>query len=102
MFPWALLLLFPLLLLQRGCDPHVSNEDNHINCVAFEDGVLSEIPTTTRAMAQTDIEDTVTAATGTAATSNANFIQTTPGSPKICAGRRCAGVLGSGVTVLVD
>ena len=64
--------------------------------------MLLETPTTTQAMAQTDIKDTVTATTGTVVTSNANFIQTVPGGLKICAGRGCAIVPGGEVTVVGD
>ena len=62
----------------------------------------SETPTTTRAMAQADIKETVTAATGTVATLNANFIQTEPGGLIFCAGRGCAGAPGGEVTVMGD
>ena len=64
--------------------------------------VLLETPITTRAMAQMDIEDTVTAATGTVATLNANFIQTALVGLKICAGGGCAGAPGGEVTVVGD
>ena len=53
-------------------------------------------------MAQTDIKDTITAATGTVATSSANFIQTEPGGLNLGAGRGCAGAPGGEDKVVVD
>ena len=64
--------------------------------------VLSLVPTTTLVMAHTDIEDTITTATGIVATSNLNFIQPAPGAPTICAGRGGVGAQGGDVTVVGD
>ena len=61
--------------------------------------MLSKTPTTTQAMAQTDIKDIVTAARGT--TLNANFIQTESCGLNFCAGRGCAGALSGKDMVIV-
>ena len=64
--------------------------------------MLSVTPTTNRAMAHTDIEDTVAMATEAVAIPKDSFIQPGPGGFKVCAGRGCAGATGGEVTVVAD
>ena len=64
--------------------------------------MLLVTPTTNRAMAHIDIEDTAATVTGMVATSKDSFIQPGPRGFKVCAGRGCAGATGGEDTVVVD